>query len=101
MEGVGTELKHLVYKITNEDLINLTAGIDTKLKKLEHESNNHSSVLSMFLSFSLSLANPNISHRDANIWLDFLHKNDIYKLVPNHIGLNFRDFRKTQLHISF
>ena len=95
VEGVGTELKHLVYKITNEDLINLTAGIDTKLKKREHKANNTSSVLSMFLSFSLSLANPDISHRDANIWLDFLYKNEIYKLVPNHNEINFRDFRKT------
>ena len=83
------------------EVTNLTAGIDAKLNKLKQESNNHSSVLSMFFDFSLSLANPDISHRDANIWLDFLYKDELYKIVPNHSGLNLRDFCKTQLHISF
>ena len=104
-EGLVTRFVAAITQRQVENLqtefTNLTAGIDAKLNKLKQESNNHSSVLSMFFDFSLSLANPDISHRDANIWLDFLYKDDLYKIVPNHSGLNLRDFRKTQLHISF
>ena len=57
-------------KINNEDIINLRAEIEKKLKKLEHESNNHSSVLSMFFDFTNILAQLDdaTAHRDATIW---------------------------------
>ena len=97
LEDKNTVLVTGEDKNNNEDIINLRAVIEAKLKNLEHESNNHSSVLSMFLSFSHTFANTATAYRDANIWIEFLYEKDINKFVPNHTELDFKDYCRTNL----
>ena len=66
--------------------------IRTMTRDIKTQSKNHSSVLSIFLTFSNTFANCANEfdiQRNAHIWNKFLYEKEIYKLVPNHSALKF------------
>ena len=73
------------------------AEIEQALEDIKQQSKNHSSVLSVFLSISNFFDDFKskfaILHNAHNL-SKYLHEKDIYNLVPNHSGLDFKEFFK-------